>query len=291
MHPWVTEQVRKAPVLLDGAWGTQLQERGLPIGDCADSWNLAHPGRVEEVARAYVEAGSHIILTNTFGANSIMLERHGLADQAAEMNREGAAISKRAAGDRASVFGSIGPSGKMLMMGDVTEEALFASFAEQATALKEGGADGLVVETMADLAEAEQAVKAALTTGLPVAACMVYDTGEDLGRTMMGTTPEQAAKALAGFGAHIIGANCGQGVDGYILVCRRLREVTDLPLWIKPNAGLPEMVEGKAVYRTTPDEFAGKIMDLMQAGASFVGGCCGTSPDFIRAVSARLGDR
>ena len=165
---------------------------------------------------------------------------------------------------------------------------LRAAFAEQARALAEAGADALVVETMADLEEAKLAVSAARETGLPVVACMVFDSGKDKDRTMMGTTPEQAARALTEAGADVIGANCGQGIAGFTAICRRLRAATDRPLWMKPNAGLPTMVAGRARYTATPDEFAAYVPGLIKAGASFIGGCCGTRPDFIAAIRRAL---
>jgi len=275
-------------VLTDGAWGTQLQDRGLQAGECPDAWNLLYPERVEEVARAYVEAGSQVILTNTFRANRLALERYGLAERTADINHAGVGISRRAAAGKALVFASIGPSGRMLVAGETTEDELVATFREQARALAEAGADAIVVETMADLTEARLAVTAALETGLPVVGSMVFDSGRNKDRTMMGVTPEQAARELSAVGAHVIGANCGQGIAGYVEICRRLHAATDRPIWIKPNAGLPEMVEGKAVYRVTPAEFASYVPALLDAGASFVGGCCGTTPDFIRAIASAL---
>lgn len=288
MHTLITELIARGPVITDGAWGTQLQARGLAIGEFPDAWNLTHPERVEEVARAYVEAGSHVILTNTFGANRLRLAEAGLADKAVEINRRGVEISKRAAGTRPKVFASIGPSGKMLMSGEVTADDLRAAFEEQARALAAGGADALVVETMSDLEEATIAVTAAQATGLPVVASMVFDSGRDQDRTMMGLTPEQAAQGLDAAGADVIGSNCGQGIAGFVNICRRLRAATDKPIWIKANAGLPELVAGRAVYRVTPAEFAQNVPALVEAGASFIGGCCGTSPEFIREIALRL---
>lgn len=288
MHETIRELLAGGPVVTDGGWGTELQARGLPVGACPEAWNLEHPDRVEDVARAYVEAGSQVILTNTFGGNPFVLARHQLHDRVEEINRRGAEISRRAAGDRAVVFGSIGPSGVMLMMGDVSAEQLQAGFAAQAAALAEGGAHGLVVETMSDPAEAKLAVAAAKTTGLPVVGCMVFDTGPNKDRTMMGTTPEDAAIELIEAGADVLGSNCGQGVEGFAEICRRMRAVTELPLWIKANAGLPEMVDGKTVYAQSPEEFASQAGRLVPLGASFLGGCCGTNPDFIRAVKADL---
>lgn len=280
----IEDLLGEAPVILDGAWGTQLQKLGAPAGQYPDEWNLTHPELVEQVALAYVNAGSRIVLTNTFGANPLALAKQGLAERAAEINREGAAISKRAAADRALVFASMGPSGKLLMTGEVTGEELAKSFGLQAEALAEGGADAIVVETMSDPAEARLAVRAARAAGLPVVACMVFDSGRDKDRTMMGTTPEQAAAELLEAGADIAGANCGQGIEGYIPVARRLREASGRPVWIKPNAGLPELVDGEPVYRVTPEEFAARVPALIEAGAAFVGGCCGTNPAFVEAV-------
>lgn len=275
-------------VLTDGAWGTQLQERGLQFGECPDAWNLTHPEFVAEVASAYADAGSQIVLTNTFRANRVALEGYGLADKVAEINVAGVTISRNGSAGRCRVFASVGPSGRMLTAGEVSESALMQAFGEQCAAVASAGADAIVIETMSDPAEAVIAVEAAKATGLPVVACMVYDTGRNKDRTMMGTTPEQAASDLASAGADIIGANCGCGIEGYIAICRRLRDATHLPLWIKANAGLPEIVDGKAVYRMTPEEFANHCLALRAEGASYIGGCCGTTPAFIAAVHARL---
>lgn len=288
MHTTIDKLLAQGPVVTDGAWGTQLQLRGLGVGECPDAWNLSHPERVEEVARAYVEAGSRIILTNTFGANRPNLARHGFGDKVVEINHAGIAISLRAAAGQALVFASIGPSGKMLMMEEITEEELSAAFSEQAQALAEEGADGLVIETMADLTEARLAVAAARATGLPVVACMVFDAGVERDRTMMGVTPEQEAVELSEAGADVIGANCGNGIERYVPVCSRLHAATGRPVWIKANAGLPEMTEGRTVYKTSPDAFASHVKALIEAGAGFVGGCCGTTPDHIRAVVASV---
>ena len=288
MHPLIEKLLAEAPVLVDGGWGTEMQARGLPSGECPDAWNLSHPAQVEEIPRAYVEAGSRIVLTNTFRANRIALADYGLADQAAAIARAGVEISRRAAAGRACVFATLGPSGKMLVAGEIDPQRLADAFREQAEALAEGGADALVVETMAELEEAILALQAARDTGLPTVACMVFDSGADLDRTMMGVTPEQAAEALTEAGADVIGANCGQGIRGYIAIARRMRAATERPLWIKANAGLPEMVDGQVVYRTSPEEFASHARELREAGADFIGGCCGTNPDFIRALAKEL---
>ncbi|MCD4728615.1 MAG: homocysteine S-methyltransferase family protein [Pirellulales bacterium] len=288
MHPTIAQLISAGPVATDGAWGTQLQRLGLPVGACPDAWNITQPEKVEQVARAYVEAGSRVILTNTFGANRFVLARHGLDEQAAEIIRAGVENSLRAASGKAAVFASIGPSGVMLMMGQVSEDELKAAFAEQARTIADAGADGIVIETMSDPAEAALAVAAARETGLPVVACMTFDSGAERDRTMTGATPEQAAEALFAAGADAIGSNCGHGIADMVHVCRRLRAAVDRPIWIKANAGLPEMVEGETVYRQTPAEFASYVPQLVEAGASFIGGCCGTTPEFIRAVAEAI---
>lgn len=277
-------------VLTDGAWGTQLQARGLPVGEFPDAWNLSHPDRVHAVALEYVEAGSRIILTNTFGSNRLRLADQDpeFLERVEEMNRRGVEISRRAAGTRARVFASIGPTGKLLLGGEVTPEEVTAAFEEQARALAAAGADALVVESMMDVQEALLAVAAAKTTGLPVVASMVYDAGANRDRTMMGTTPEQDAEALAAAGADVIGTNCGRGIADFVPICRRMRAATGLPLWMKANAGLPELQDGRTVYRTTAAEFAGHVPALIEAGARFIGGCCGTSPKFIQEMAAQL---
>ena len=289
LHPLIQRITAAGPVLSDGAWGTQLQARGLAPGDTPDLWNLTHPEKVAEVARAYVAAGSQIILTNTFGANRFRLAEAGAADKVKIINEAGARISREAAGSNALVFASIGPSGKLLMNGDVTETELLAAFSEQAQALASGGAQGLVVETMQDLDEARIAIAAAKATGLPVVASMVFDSGKDKDRTMMGTTPEQAAAALIAAGADVIGANCGQGIAGFVRICARLKSAAGgHPVWIKANAGLPKMHDGKAVYAMTAAEFAGYVPAVLAAGTNFIGGCCGTSPEFIRELHRQL---
>jgi 5-methyltetrahydrofolate--homocysteine methyltransferase len=289
MHSLIQQLIGNGPVLTDGAWGTEFQARGLEAGECPDHWNLTHPDRVEDVAQAYVEAGSQVILTNTFRANRLAMERHGLARQVREINLRGVEISRRAAGDRAKVFASMGPSCKLLMMGEVSEDELLETFTEQSRALAEAGADALIFETLSDLEEAKVCLRAARPTGLPIIVSLAYDSGKNLDRTMMGTTPEVAAAELTAAGADVIGANCGQGIETFAALCRRLHNSTSLPIWIKPNAGLPELRDGGTHYQTAPEAFARHAEKLLAAGASFLGGCCGTSPEFIRALGLALG--
>ena len=278
------ELAAQAPVITDGAWGTELQRLGLEPGAPADLWNLTEPERVRAVAASYVQAGSRVILTNTFRANRIALSAHDAADRTAEINRAGVGISREAAAGTAAVFASVGPTGKLLLSGDITEEELRAAFEEQTHALAEAGPDAILLETFADLTEAAVAIAAARTTGLPVIVSFVFDSGRNGDRTMMGVPPEKAAQAVEAAGASAAGANCGRGIAGYIEICSRMRAATSLPIWIKPNAGLPEMTNGKASYRTQPEEFAARVPDLVRAGATFIGGCCGSTPEFIAAA-------
>ena len=274
------------PLITDGAWGTQLLALGLAPGALPDAWNLERPGLVESVARAYVEAGSQVILTNTFRSNGITLELAGLAGQLDAINRAGVEISKRAAAGKALVFASIGPTGKLLMSGEVGREEVAAAFAAQAVALAAAGADALLVETMSDLEEAGLALSAAKSTGLPVIVSFAFDSGRNKDRTMMGVTPEGAAHAMEIAGADAVGANCGAGIERFVPVCARLAAACSLPVWIKANAGLPEMRDGAVVYSTPAAVFASYLPALIEAGAAFIGGCCGTTPEFIRALAA-----
>ena len=281
----IREMLAGGPLLADGAWGTQLQARGLALGECPDAWNLTHPDAVRAVAESYIRAGSRVILTNTFRASPIPLRDYGLDSQVAAINAAGVRHSREAAATSdAFVFASLGPSGKMLPAGEVTEEDLRRNFAVQSEALAAAGPDALLIETMSDPEEARVALAAAKQTGLPVIVSFAFDTGKRRDRTMTGVTPEQVATTMEEAGADAVGANCGNGVEAFAGVCTRMRAVTGLPLWMKANAGMPEIAGGEAVYHTTPEEFASHLAALLAAGASFVGGCCGTSPAFIEAL-------
>ncbi len=278
LRNWLTEGV----LITDGAWGTELQRLGLPAGTIPDRWNLDYPERVAAVARSYAEAGSEVILTNTFRANAIAM--HGVAAaELDEINRAGVAISRKSAGT-ALVFASIGPTGKMLVSGEVTEDEISAAFTAQAGSL--AGADALVVETMSDIEEARLAVRAARGTGLPVIASFAFDTGKNRDRTMTGARPETIAAAMVEAGADGVGANCGVGVESAVDICRRLRAACDLPIWIKPNAGLPALSGTEVRYTTSAEFFASHFAALRDAGADFIGACCGSNPEFVRALAS-----
>lgn len=266
-------------MITDGAWGTEMQARGLPPGAPPDTWNLTHPEHVEAVARSYVDAGSQVILTNTFRANAI-----AMAGNLEAINRAGVAISKRAAAGRALVFASIGPTGKLLLSGEIAHQDAKAAFLAQAAALATAGADALLIETMSDIDEASLAVGAAKSTGLPVIASFAFDSGKKKDRTMMGFTPEAVAAAMVEAGADALGANCGVGIEFAAPLCQRLHAASDLPIWIKPNAGLPRMDGSNIRYDVSPHSFASHFASLRDAGAAFLGGCCGSTPAFIRAL-------
>lgn len=285
MNSILEQLLAHAPVVTDGAIGTELQARGLESGDCPDSWNLTHPAEVESVARAYADSGSQILLTNTFRSNRLALQAQGMTDRLSQFNSAGVEIARRASQGRAKVLGSLGPCGKLLVMGEVAADEVALAFAEQAGILNEAGVDGFVIETMSDIEEAKVAVEALKPLGRPVVISFVFDSGKNLDRTMTGVTPERAARELTEAGADVIGANCALGIEGYIPICQRLRASTDRPLWIKPNAGLPQLADGRVTYGTTLEAFAASVPALLQAGASFVGGCCGTNPEFVRAIS------
>lgn len=275
-------------VITDGAWGTQLQIRGLKKGECPDALNLTRPEIVEAVASDYAGAGSRIILTNTFGANRFVLERFGYWDQVEAINVAGVEISKKAAAGKALVFASMGPTGQLLMNNGKGKEEIQDAFDLQAHAIHQAGADGIVVETMSNLNEAVLAIQAARRTGLPVVACAVFDSGREKDRTMMGDTVEKVVETFTGAGVDVIGTNCGQGIAGFLPICRQMRSMTSLPLWMKPNAGLPLFTNGKVTYAADPAGFAEIASKLAEAGADFLGGCCGTSPDFVRALTVRF---
>ena len=279
------DRVRGTTTLTDGAWGTEFQKLGAPLGACTDEWNITKPELVRQVAASYVQAGSRVILTNTFRANPISLTQYGLQESFEAINRAAVKLSRQAAGNSAMVFATIGPSGKMLLTKEVTAEQLRTAFSQQALALAAEGPDAILIETMTDLAEARIAATAALETNLPVIVSLVFDSGKNRDRTIMGTTPEHAATVLTSDGVQAIGANCGLGIREFIPVCERLAAATSLPIWIKPNAGLPEMLGGVAHYKTTPEEFAAAASELVAAGATFLGGCCGTTPQFIRELA------
>ena len=276
-------------LIADGAWGTELLRRGLMQGSPPDEWNLTHPEIVRDITREYLDAGSAVILTNTFGANRYRLEAHGLSDRLREINMKAAEIARGVVAGTAVVAGDIGPSGHLIALGEVTEEGLRAAFAEQARALRDGGVDWIVIETMTDVEEMAIAVGAAReATGLPVVASMSYNRTPKGFRTMMGDTPEKCVRRAESEGASLIGANCGIGIEDYVPLAPILRGLTTLPVWIKANAGIPRIVGGKVTFPLSPEQFASFVPDLVAEGVDVIGGCCGTDPSFIREIRREI---
>ena len=278
----------KKILIVDGAWGTELSKLGLPNGTAPELWNLENPDAVRAVAASYVDAGVDIILSNTFRGSRCKLAKVDLAEKRVEANRRGVELSREAAGDRALVFASMGPTGEfMAPLGLISETEMIDTFAEQAAALIAGGADGIVIETMSDLGEAKAALKGARNaTDLPVVVSMTYDKTAAGFATMMGVTPTQAATELDKAGADVIGTNCGSGIENVIEIVTQLRSATDRPIWAKPNAGLPELINGETVFRETPEQMACRFPDLAKAGAQILGGCCGTTPKHLSVLTA-----
>ncbi|MGM0491801.1 MAG: homocysteine S-methyltransferase family protein [Armatimonadota bacterium] len=277
---------QKKVLIADGAWGTELSRRGLEPGEAPESWVLRQPDAVREVAQGYVDAGAEIILTDTFGGSRFKLAKSDLEDQVAEINRRAVELSQDAAGDAALVFASIGPTGEFMEpLGLVSEQEMIETFGEQVEAMVAGGTDGILVETMTDLGEAKGALLAAREHfDGPVVVSMTFDRGPKGYATMMGVTPEHAAEELQAAGADIVGSNCGHGIENMIEVIDLMSGATDLPLWAKPNAGMPQLVDGDTVFTQSPEETAAHFAELAGAGARIIGGCCGTTPEHIRAL-------
>ena len=283
----ILKELQNGKVLIsDGAWGTYLHKLGLEVGECPEIWNLTHRAEVLSIAQSYIDAGSDMILTNTFGAHPVRLEHYGLQDKAFELNKAGAEISREAAGEDHFVLGSIGPSGAILMMGEIPEEKISDGFRIQVEALAKGGADAVCVETMSETAEAILAIKAAKKfTNLEVVCTFTYQkTVHGYYRTMMGVSPEEMVIAVKEAGADIIGANCGIGFEQMIEIVHAIRKVDKTtPVLIHANAGLPIIKDNKTVFPETPEMMRSRVKDLIKAGTNIVGGCCGTTPDHIRA--------
>jgi methionine synthase I (cobalamin-dependent) len=288
-----SEALKKRVWVADGGVSTQLQMRSMPTDVMAETANITHPELVLDLARAYLEAGALFITTNTFAANRINLERRRIPHDLAELNRRGAELAREAIGQRkAFVAGSIGPSGKILAVREATPEQLMPLFAEQAAALAAGGADVIVLETFSELAEILLVLRAVKdATGLPVIASMSFDSGPQRTRTMMGAQAGECATALEDAGADVVGCNCGSGINCVLPAVVALRAATPLPLWVKPNAGMPELEDGRAVWKQAPEEFASYVPQIVDAGANIIGGCCGSGPEHIRRVAALVARR
>jgi 5-methyltetrahydrofolate--homocysteine methyltransferase len=282
------ERLRSGDVLVgDGATGTMLFERVLRPGQAPESATLSHPEVVAEIARLYLEAGAEIIETNTFGGSPLKLAQAKLEGEVERINRDAVRVARDAAGGRAYVAASCGPCGRLLEpYGDAPPTAVYDSFRRQMEILLSAGVDCVFVETMTDLEEAKLAVRAAkdVSPDVPVAAMMTFDHTPRGFYTIMGVTIAAAAAGLQEAGSDAIGSNCGNGSEQMIAIAREFRRHSDLPLIIQPNAGLPQTRDDKIVYDESPAFMAEKARELVEAGVSVIGGCCGTTPEHIRAI-------
>ncbi len=274
----------------DGATGTNLQKMGLPVGAAAELWVLEKPETILDLNRAFIKAGSDIILTCTFGGTQLRLEASGLADRFEEVNRKAVALTREAAaGTEVWVAGSIGPIGHMLApLGTVSEDEAEANFREQTEILCESGVDLLVIETQFDINEAKAAVRGvrSVDAQIPLVCSFSYDRGT---RTMMGVKPEDMAETIGAMEVDVLGINCGRSLDENLQALHMLSQATDKPIWFKPNAGMPEMgADGKPTYSVAPEQMGALVPEWLAAGAQIVGGCCGTSPEHLAEIAKNI---
>ncbi len=280
-------RIRSGEILVgDGAMGTMLLRRGLVLGQCPEKWNLERPEVLTEIAALYAEAGSDIVSTNTFGGSALKLAQYDLGDKTEEINAAAVRAARQAVEDRAYVALSVGPIGHLLMpYGDIDPEEARSAFERQIIGATREGIDLICIETMTDLAEAKLAIEAArnIYPDTPVSCTMTFDVIPRGFFTIMGTTVERAANELAEVGADIVGSNCGNGIDNMVKIAEEFQRHTQLPLIIQSNAGLPEIRGDEAVYSETPEFMAKRCGMLLDCGVKILGGCCGTTPEHIRA--------
>ena len=284
------ELIKRRLVLFDGAMGTSLIASGMAAGDCPEEWNLSRGEVIAGIHRAYAEAGADVLQTNTLGGTPMKLKASGLADRAVQINAQAVRLARRACPDHCYVAGDIGPSGQFLPpVGTCTPEELLKTFREQALALAEEGVDLFVIETFYDLGEILLAVEAVRSVSdRPVAATLSFEKKPRGFFTMMGNTPEDCARRLTAAGADVVGTNCNLGSAEMAEFAPLWRQAAEGPVLIQPNAGQPQVVDGRLYYQQTPDSFAEDIMAVARSGIDAVGGCCGTTPEFIELIRRRL---
>ena len=287
MKKGILEIRKDRRILFDGGMGTMLIDKGLPMGEPPEKWNLEHPEIVKQVHSSYFETGSDVVQTNTFGGNRAKLSTKGLDKDVRKINLMAAKLALEVTPSNKYVAGDIGPTGRFLKpMGDMTLEKLAEVFAEQAAALAKGGVDLISIETMYDLREAVAALKAAKkATNLPVFASITFNKGPKGFFTIMGDEVSTSMKTLEDEGADVVGSNCTLGSGDMLELVRLMRKSADLPIIAQPNAGQPILKEGKTIYEQEPEDFAKDIRKMIEVGCNVVGGCCGTNPDFIKAMS------
>lgn len=275
----------------DGAMGTMLQAAGLTAGQCPEEWNISHSEEIAKIQKAYLDAGSDIIETNSFGGNKYRLGFHGFGDSVSLFNQKSAEVARSVCPEGKFVAGSVGPTGEFLEpMGELTKDQLIDVFKEQIEALLTGGVDILVIETMSDIGEAGAAIDAAkqLTTDIPIFATMTYEKHATGYRTMMGIQPSDMVSPLIDAGADVIGANCGTGMEDMTEIVKAIRAKTDFPLLVQANAGLPVQEGSKTYYKESPQDRGQSVKQILQLGVNIIGGCCGTTPEHINATRAAV---
>ncbi len=291
------DAISSSLVILDGAMGTQLFARGVEAGVCNDYLNIRSPELVKAVHADYIKAGSDAILTNTFGANKFALTRHGHGRQVEQINAAAAKLARKVAGDDHYVLGDIGPTGDFLEpLGQLKPKEVKEAFSVQAKTLVDAGVDAMIVESMTALDEIKLAVEAAKDAAgeLPVFASMSFETAGSDFKTMMGVDVKSFVSAVVGLGVDAVGFNCGKmSLDSYVglagLFAVQLKSMdSDVKLLAEPNAGIPEIIDGKTVYKVTPQKFAAAVAKIRDAGFTILGGCCGTGPRYIKAITRIL---
>ncbi|MEA3346458.1 MAG: homocysteine S-methyltransferase family protein [Candidatus Auribacterota bacterium] len=284
----LNERLEKGEKLIcDGGMGTQLIGKGLQGGKCPELWNLEHPEKIAEIHKSYISSGADLITTNTFGGNLLKLKNFHLESKADEINQAGVNIARKSAEEKTFILGDIGPTGEFLKpLGTYSREEFYKIFHKQSESLAKAGADAIIIETMTDLGELTQAIKASKDTGLPIIASMAFtkDANRNNFHTMMGVDLKTFVNSAASTGADVISVNCGSGAEEILEIVKHLRKLTSFPLMAEPNAGLPRLIKGKTLYEQPPESFADTALKIFNAGANIVGGCCGTTPDHIRAL-------
>ncbi len=283
----ILDLIKNRIVILDGAMGSLLMDQGLPPGDPPDFWNISNPEKVQKIHKSYFDAGSDAVLTNTFGSSMLKMMAYKHGNSIEDYNKKGVELAKEICPEHGYVAGDIGPCGGFLPpVGTTSVEEFYNDSLEQARYLSEAGVDFFVVETMVDIKEAEAAVRAIKEISkLPILASITYKKTKKGFFTIMGNTVEFCVKVLEEAGADIIGANCTLGSDEMVALIPMIKEQTNLPISVKPNAGQLQLIDGKTIYNATPEDFARDISSMIKAGASVVGGCCGSNPEFIKKIA------